>query len=78
MNRFAKLLADADPETVAKLQALASVEIALAERQQANELVRIANAVERYVSGTVGRKEAEEQQFNEAIGELIERNRKSS
>jgi hypothetical protein len=77
MNKFAKLLADADPETVAKLQAFASIETAMAAQRQANDMRRIADALEKIVAGTVGRREDEEQQLNETIAALFESNRKS-
>lgn len=70
MNKFAKLLADADVETVAKLQALASFEIAIATQ-------RIASALEKIMVGTVGLKEQEERLLHEAIAAVFESNSKS-
>lgn len=78
MTQIAKLLADADPETVAKLQTYATIAAAIAAQQQANDTARIADALEKFVAGTVGRREEDERRFNEGIAELIERNRKSS
>lgn len=54
-----------------KIQAEMSIEAAIAQ-------TRTAIALERLVSGTVGRRDDAEQRINDAIGELIERNRKSS
>lgn len=52
-----------------KIQAEMSIESAIYQ-------ARTAIALERLVAGTVGRKEEDERRINDAIGELIERNRK--
>lgn len=54
-----------------KIQAEMSIESAIAQ-------TRTAIALERLVAGTVGRREEEERRFNDAIAELIERNRKAA
>lgn len=54
-----------------KIQAEMSIESAIYQ-------ARTAIAVEKFVAGTVGRKEEDERRWHEAIGETLERNRKSS
>lgn len=77
-DSVSKLLADADVETLQKLQTYATISTAIAAQRQSNDTRRIADALEKIVAGTVARKEDEERRFNDAIGELMQRNRKSN